>query len=73
MIYYVNLEDSSIHWSIVVDSSAHWFVTALPLQPLICRSQMAQEENLLSPEGKKIPTRGRGAARLKQEEAPSSD
>ena len=67
------LKDSSIQWSI-----CSWFIS-----PLVCDSPPiaaphlhlsdGQEENLLSPEGKKIPTRGRGAARRKQEEAPNAD
>ena len=32
-------------------------------------SQLGQEEGMLSPEGKKIPTRGIGASRIKQQQA----
>ena len=32
-------------------------------------SQLGQEEGMLSPEGKKIPTRGVGASRIKQQQA----
>ena len=39
------------------------------LPALLCALHASQAEGKLSPDGKKIPTRGRGASRLKQQEA----